>query len=166
MGYQNPQYAGNTIWGTASKGLQEEDQLMNQMKQGFNGPESAAKGGYSTGQEIGGAAANAAGSAAMTSALTTAGFAMGGPVGAAIGAGLSSLAGGLAESAVKGDPKVVAQAPTDAAQGMQLDVSSPVIPGQQPQQQAQMSQAPLGPPPGQFNRDEYLRRFGGYNYAV
>lgn len=160
--YQNPQSAGNTIWGAASKGLEPEDNsITKSLKQGIEAPGTAAKGGYSMGQE----ALGAAGMAGGMKAGAQMGATIGGPYGAIAGAAAGALIGSYASNTLKGDPKTVAQAPTDAAQGMQLDVSSPVLPGQQPQQQAQMAQAPLGPPPGQFNRDEYLRRFGGYSYG-
>ncbi len=75
--------------------------------------------------------------------------------------------GGIAQAAVSGPEPITAEAPTNAVSGMQTNTEPVNIAGN-----TTMTRGPLGQI-GQFNNqynkpfdnEEYMRRFGGFNYA-
>lgn len=151
-----------SVWSNGS--LDEEEQkkkLMGAMPEGFDGPASVAvQDGIGTQikKQAGGAMASQVGSAAGTAI----GTAMFGPLGGFVGGALGGAAGGTLAG---GSGAPTAQAPKfDGGDLVNKQADTSVtIP-------TQMARGPLNPSQEAtqraFDEEEYMRKFGGNNYAV
>jgi len=159
MVYQNPQY-GNTIWGPPPS-LDDEDPLKKSFaKDAMISPNATFNNSPTIGQQVGNAGASALGKAAgaaIGTALlpglgTIAGNSIGGILGGAMGGALGGKAfgskNGIEAAQVKGPDALAMETPKTV-----VPAAGPLNPNMQQAQYA-------------FDKEKYMRRFGGNNYAI
>ena len=126
---------------------------------GGSGPTALQKAGASVAGNVTGSALGTAMTPAITGALAATPLA---PIAPFLGPAIGSAAGGLVSGSLLGGDKPVAEAPEfnggELVQQQQQDSST--IPAGSTMQIGPLSNR------NQFDQQEYMRRFGGYNYGV